>query len=122
MSVLEDSIREVYKHNPVRMREVLEALPEERLMESLDSNRVGDQFVWADTKQGQEFWSDVEAELVLGVVRECNEDSTTLEEELEYLRFFHAEVDFGPTHEDVADRIDRAFTSETGKDVPEGYK
>ena len=41
--------------------------------------------------------------------------------ELEYLRWFYQEADFGPADSDVRDFIDEAFVKETGKTLPEGY-
>ena len=41
--------------------------------------------------------------------------------ELEYLRYFFEEADFGPAHEDVVYIISSNFKEETGKDLPEGY-
>jgi hypothetical protein len=38
-------------------------------------------------------------------------------DELEYLRHFHAEVDFGPAHDDVVGEINNSY----GKPLPEGY-
>lgn len=43
-------------------------------------------------------------------------------EELEYLRFFYSECDFGPAHEDVIDSIDQYYTAETGNQLPKGYE
>ena len=43
-------------------------------------------------------------------------------EELEYLRFFFQEADFGPAHGDVVGFINEDYLSQTGYDsVPEGY-
>ena len=42
--------------------------------------------------------------------------------ELEYLRFFYSECDFGPAHGDVIDAINKVFVSHTGLEVPEGYQ
>lgn len=41
--------------------------------------------------------------------------------ELEYLRFFYEEADFGPADEDVRSIIDERFAAKTGKALPEGY-
>ena len=41
--------------------------------------------------------------------------------ELEYLRFFFSQADFGPADGDVRDWINECFIEETGKAVPEGY-
>ena len=41
--------------------------------------------------------------------------------ELEYLRWFHANADFGPADGDVRDIMDDDFRAETGKELPEGY-
>ena len=43
-------------------------------------------------------------------------------DELEYLLFFFQEADFGPAHSDVVGYINDAFTKETGKQPPEGFK
>lgn len=42
--------------------------------------------------------------------------------ELEYLRWFYSEADFGPADSDVRSNIDDAFKRETGKDLPVGYE
>lgn len=41
--------------------------------------------------------------------------------ELEYLRWFRQEVDFGPAHEDVIELYNSKFMRETGKNLPEGW-
>jgi hypothetical protein len=40
-----------------------------------------------------------------------------MHEELEYLRYFHTEADFGPADSDVREMIDENY----GKELPEGY-
>ena len=42
--------------------------------------------------------------------------------ELEYLRYFHQECDFGPAHEDCVMIIQEAFEEETGKQVPKNWR
>lgn len=42
--------------------------------------------------------------------------------ELEYLRFFFKQADFGPADGDVRQIINEEFTQATGKDVPQGYR
>lgn len=42
--------------------------------------------------------------------------------ELEYLKWFRCEADFGPADEDVKYRMDKAFEKETGKRVPSGWR
>jgi hypothetical protein len=42
--------------------------------------------------------------------------------ELEYLKWFFINTDFGPAHEDVVDCMEGAFTKETGKEVPTAWK
>jgi len=42
--------------------------------------------------------------------------------ELEYLRYFFAEADYGPAHEDVIKMINENFVRETEKTLPEGYE
>lgn len=41
--------------------------------------------------------------------------------ELEYLKFFYNEADFGPAESDVRDYLKEKFQEETGKLLPEGY-
>lgn len=41
--------------------------------------------------------------------------------ELEYLKFFFQEADFGPADSDVRDYIRERFMNETGKNLPAGY-
>lgn len=41
--------------------------------------------------------------------------------ELEWLKYFYNEADFGPAHEDVVSIIAEDFKKETGKLLPEGY-
>ncbi|MDO7847673.1 hypothetical protein Q5H92_14990 [Hymenobacter sp. M29] len=41
--------------------------------------------------------------------------------ELEYLKFFFREADFGPADSDIRDLINERFEDTTGKDLPEGY-
>ena len=41
--------------------------------------------------------------------------------ELEYLKWFYQEADFGPADSDVRDILDEAFVNETGKTLPKGY-
>jgi len=41
--------------------------------------------------------------------------------ELEYLRWFRCEADFGPADEDVKDIMNQNFMEETGKNIPEGW-
>lgn len=47
-----------------------------------------------------------------------SEDRAT---ELEWLKFFHREADFGPGDGDVRECIKEAFKRETGKKMPLGY-
>lgn len=42
--------------------------------------------------------------------------------ELEYLRFFYEESDFGPADGDVRAIINDRFEKKTGKELPEGYE
>ena len=43
-------------------------------------------------------------------------------EELEYLKFFFQQCDFGPAHEDVVDIINKQYLKKTGKTkLPDGY-
>lgn len=41
--------------------------------------------------------------------------------ELEYLRWFRCEADFGPADGDVKDDMDQKFMDETGKNLPLGW-
>jgi hypothetical protein len=43
-------------------------------------------------------------------------------DELEYLRFFYQEADFGPADGDVRFIINDRWKGFSGKDVPEGYR
>ena len=47
-------------------------------------------------------------------------DYDELVEELNYLRFFYNECDFGPAHDDCVEIIKRKYERE-GFKVPEGY-
>lgn len=42
-------------------------------------------------------------------------------DELEYLRWFYCNADFGPAHGDVIFHMNEEYVSETGNSVPEGY-
>jgi hypothetical protein len=42
--------------------------------------------------------------------------------ELEWLKFFYQEADFGPADDDVRLIIKERFESETGKRLPDGYR
>ena len=41
--------------------------------------------------------------------------------ELEYLRWFRINADFGPADDDVKQSYDQAFMDETKKNLPEGW-
>ena len=41
--------------------------------------------------------------------------------ELEYLRWFHINADFGPADGDVRDAMAEDFIASTGKDLPDGW-
>lgn len=41
--------------------------------------------------------------------------------ELEYLKWFRIEADFGPADSDVKDTMNERFMEETGKNLPEGW-
>jgi hypothetical protein len=41
--------------------------------------------------------------------------------ELEYLKYFYSEADFGPADGDVRDIINERFVNQTGKLLPIGY-
>lgn len=41
--------------------------------------------------------------------------------ELEYLKWFRIECDFGPAHGDCIDWMNQSFMRETGKNIPEGW-
>ena len=41
--------------------------------------------------------------------------------ELEWLRWFYGNADFGPAEEDVIYLMKLDFINEAGKDLPEGY-
>lgn len=42
--------------------------------------------------------------------------------ELEYLRWFFQNADFGPADSDVRDLLNQCFTRRTGKSLPDGYE
>lgn len=41
--------------------------------------------------------------------------------ELEYLKWFRLNADFGPADGDVVDAMNREFMEETGKNLPDGW-
>ena len=41
--------------------------------------------------------------------------------ELEYLKWFRHNADFGPAESDVIEGMNHAFMEETGKNLPEGW-
>jgi hypothetical protein len=41
--------------------------------------------------------------------------------ELEYLKWFRLEADFGPADSDVKADLNQRFMQETGKNLPEGW-
>ena len=41
--------------------------------------------------------------------------------ELEYLKWFYQEADFGPADSDVRDMMNEDFMNNVGKNLPEGY-
>lgn len=43
-------------------------------------------------------------------------------DEIEYLRYFFQQADFGPADSDVREFIDDAFRNEFNKDLPKGYQ
>jgi hypothetical protein len=45
-----------------------------------------------------------------------------LEEQLDYLTFFHREADFGPTHIDVLIHLQHQYKKKTGKEVPSQWR
>ena len=42
--------------------------------------------------------------------------------ELEYLKWFYLDCDFGPAHSDVIYYMKEQFKEETGKELPDGYE
>lgn len=42
--------------------------------------------------------------------------------ELNYLRWFHGNADFGPAEGDVRHYLNEQYTAQTGSTVPEGYE
>lgn len=42
--------------------------------------------------------------------------------ELEYLKWFYNNADFGPADGDVRHYMDEKFKRQTGKELPEGYE
>lgn len=45
-----------------------------------------------------------------------------IREELEYLRWWYHQADFGPADADVRDILDEEYTRETGNLLPDGYR
>ena len=41
--------------------------------------------------------------------------------ELEFLKWFYLECDFGPAHSDVMAYMKQQFQKEIGKELPDGY-
>ena len=41
--------------------------------------------------------------------------------ELEYLKWFRCEADFGPADSDVKDYLNEDFMNDTGKNLPKGW-
>lgn len=41
--------------------------------------------------------------------------------ELEYLKWFRHNADFGPAEGDVVDALNQRFMDETGKNIPDGW-
>jgi hypothetical protein len=41
--------------------------------------------------------------------------------ELEYLKWFRINADFGPASSDVIEELDQNFMESTGKNLPEGW-
>jgi hypothetical protein len=41
--------------------------------------------------------------------------------ELEYLKWFRLNADFGPADSDVTEYMNKRFMEETGKNLPEGW-
>ncbi len=48
-------------------------------------------------------------------------DNKELQDELEYLRWFHGNADFGPADCDVRYFMNQKYTNQTGRPVPAGY-
>ncbi len=42
--------------------------------------------------------------------------------ELEWLKYFYGEADFGPATDDVVRMIEEDFVADTGKLLPKGYE
>ena len=41
--------------------------------------------------------------------------------EIEYLKWFCVNADFGPAHSEIVDQMNRNFMKKTGKNLPEGW-
>lgn len=41
--------------------------------------------------------------------------------EIDYLRWFFANADFGPADDDVRQYLNKQYVEETGNEIPEGY-
>ncbi len=48
-------------------------------------------------------------------------DVDTDQAELDYLRWFYANTDFGPAHSDVVGYMEEGYVEETGHKLPKGY-
>ena len=48
-------------------------------------------------------------------------DYKEIKKELDYLRFFYSQCDFGPSDDDVFAQIN-SYYEESGEEVPEGYR
>ncbi len=48
-------------------------------------------------------------------------DADTAQAELDYLRWFYANTDFGPAHADVVGCMEEEYVEETGCKVPDAY-
>lgn len=70
---------------------------------------------------------DVDPRKVKKALRESNTilmkvlDTVSRATELEYLRWFYENADFGPADEDVRHTMDEEFMDETGKYLPISY-
>lgn len=54
-------------------------------------------------------------------VKEKKESASHRASELEYLKWFRINADFGPADGDVTDSMNAQFMNETGKLLPEGW-
>jgi hypothetical protein len=56
-----------------------------------------------------------------GLFQEIRDGLDDIDDELEYLRWFKVNADFGPADSDVHQIMDEQYTKDTGKPVPKDW-